>query len=109
MGVQQFLKAALKASMPVFDEESITIGGSTFGAIIDETASRNELGKGASLNERTLVVQFPADSYTGALKSGQFVTARGLQWQIDANDPGAVRRGQIATTLVLVEPERGKQ
>ena len=88
--------------------ETITIAGTSISAIEDETGSSNELGRGANKDERTLVVKFAADAYTGTMKSGTPVTARGLSWQISA-EPESIRKGQIATTLVLVEPERRQE
>ena len=105
MNVQSFLKSALKSSLPTLGAETITIGGTSISAIINETESSNELGRGANKDERTLVVQFAADAYTGSTKSGVTVTARGQTWQISADSP-SIRKGQVATTLTLVEPER---
>lgn len=85
--------------------EEITIGSTKIQAIEDETASSNALAIAATNNERTLVVKFPADAYSGALKSGMTVNARGEDWQI-SSDPDSVRKGQVAITIVLVEPER---
>jgi len=105
MSVQSFLKSALKASLSIMGSETIVIGSTSIQAIEDETGSSNALGTAANNNERTLVVKFAADAYTGALKSGMTVTARGQSWQI-SSEPDSIRKGQIATTLVLVEPER---
>lgn len=105
MSVQSFLKSALKSSLTTLGAETITIGGVTFSAVIDETASSNELGRGANKDERTLIVKFAADAYSGTMKSGTAVTARSQSWQISA-EPDAIRKGQVATTLTLVEPER---
>ncbi len=73
MGVHSFLKSALKASMSTFDAEEITIGSTKLKAIIDEATGSNPLGTGATNNERTMTIQFPADSFTGKLKSGMKV------------------------------------
>ena len=105
MSVQSFLKSALKASLTILGSETITIGGTAISAVIDETASSNALGTAATNNERTLVVKFAADAYSGTLKSGTSVTARAQSWQI-SGEMDSIRKGQIATTLVLVEPER---
>lgn len=85
--------------------EEITIAGVKIQAVIDETTSSNALGIGATNNERTMVVKFPPASYTGTLKSGKAVIARGQTWQI-AGDPDSIRKGQAAITLTLIEPER---
>jgi len=85
--------------------EEITIGSTKIQAIKDETASSNALGKAATNNERMLIVKFPADAFTGTLKSGMMVTARSQIWQI-SSEPDSIRKGQVATTLVLIEPER---
>lgn len=108
MGVQDFLKSALAASLDTFDAETVTIGGTDISAIIDEKQHANPLGAGAKKAERTLTVQFAASAYTDPLTSGQSVDARGETWQISAED-GAIRKGQIATTLILVEPERRRE
>jgi len=105
MNVQTFLKSAFKNSLSTLGAETIVIGGQSISAVEDETTSSNALGTGAANNERNLVVKFPADAYTGTLKSGTAVTARGQTWQI-SSEPDAIRKGQIATTLILVEPER---
>lgn len=88
--------------------EEIIIDGFKIQAIEDETSSSNALGKAATNNERMLVVKFPAAAFAGALKSGMVVTARGQNWQI-SSDSDSIRKGQIATTLVLVEPEKRKE
>lgn len=74
-------------------------------AVEDETTLHNPLGTAATNNERTLVVKFPADAYTSPLKSGMAVTARDQAWQI-SSDPDSIRKGRIAITLTLIEPER---
>ena len=104
MGVQRFIKSAFKASLKTFDAESVTIGGVDIQAVIDTNNSSNSLGLGAVDNERTLVVQFPAD-FTGELKSGMIAVARGEKWQI-SSEAGSIQRGQAAITVTLVEPER---
>lgn len=108
MGVQDFLKSAMASSLDTFDAETITIGSTDISAIIDETTHANPLGVGTKNKERTLTVQFLASAYTDPLTSGQSVTARGETWQISAED-GAISEGQIAITLVLVEPERRRE
>lgn len=105
MGVQKFLKSALKSSMATFDAEEIGIGDTLLHAIIDESRMGSELGIGANKNERTLIVQFPYSSYMGKLKSGMMVYARGQKWQIHVEGE-SIKIGPIATTLTLVEPER---
>ena len=105
MSVQSFLKSALKSSLTTLGAETITIGGTSISAVIDETGSSNELGRGANKDERTLIVKFATDAYTGTMKSGTAVTARSQAWQISA-EPESIRKGQVATTLTLVEPER---
>ena len=85
--------------------EEIIIAGKKIQTIEDQTESSNALGLAANNNERTLVVSFPADAFTGTLKSGTAVTARGQSWQI-SSESGSIRKGQIATTITLVEPER---
>lgn len=105
MNVQSFLKSAFKGSLSMLGSETITIAGRSIQAIEDETQSSNSLGIAASDNERMLVVKFAADAYPGAIKSGMAVQARGQSWQV-SSDPDAIRRGQIATTLTLIEPER---
>src|SRR5690606_34761352 len=90
MGVQQFVKAALKSSLSTFDAESITIGASTIKAVIDDIESNTQSGVGAKHSERTLVVTFPADAISTIPKSGDSVTARGMTWQIHS-EPGSVR------------------
>jgi hypothetical protein len=85
--------------------EQITIGSTKIWAIIDETSSSNALGIGAKNNERNIVVKFAADAYTGTIKSGTTVTARSQQWQVSA-EPDSIRKGPVAITLSLVEPER---
>jgi hypothetical protein len=105
MGVQDFLKGALKRSMETFDAEEILIEGQTVLAIIDETSSANPLGTGAKKDERELTVQFAAADFQGKLKSGMKVTARDEVWQISAED-GGIRKGQVAVTVILVEPGR---
>ncbi len=88
--------------------EWIVIAGTRIQTIQDETTSSNPLEIAATNDERTLIVKFPADAFTGSLVSGMAVEARGLQWQIDAG-LDSIRKGQIATTLTLVEPERRKR
>lgn len=105
MSVQSFLLAAFKKSLPTMGAEEITIGSTKIQAVEDETASSNALGIGATNNERMLVVKFPADSYVGYLKSGMTVLAREQTWQI-SSDPDSIRKGRVAITLVLIEPER---
>jgi len=105
MSVQSFLKSAFKGSLSIMGSETILIGATEVQAIEDEIASSNALGMAATNNERTLVVKFPASAYTGALKSGMIVTAREQTWQI-SGEMDSIRKGQIATTLVLIEPER---
>jgi hypothetical protein len=105
MSVQTFLLTAFKKSLATMGSEEITIGSTKIQAIEDETASSNALAIAATDNERTLVVKFPADAYTGALKSGMTVLARSETWQI-SSDPDSIRKGKIAITIVLVEPER---
>lgn len=105
MNVQSFLKSAFKGSLAIMGSEEIVISGVKIQAIEDEVASSNPLGIAATNNERTLVVKFPADAYTGALKSGMTVTARSQSWQI-SSEPDSIRKGQIATTITLIEPER---
>ncbi len=85
--------------------EEITIGATSIQAVEDETTSSNALAIAALNNERTLIVKFPSSAYTGALKSGMTVLARSQTWQISC-DPDSIRKGQVATTLVLIEPER---
>ena len=85
--------------------EEITIGATVIHAIEDETSSSNALARAATNNERTLVVKFPSDAFAGALKSGMTVTARDQAWQI-SGDQDSVKRGKVAITLTLVEPER---
>lgn len=105
MGVQQFLKSAFKSSMNIMDAEEILIAGTKVMAVIDETRSSNALGTGAKNNERELIAKFPADGYSGPLRSGMRVEARGEKWRIAA-DAGAVTRGLVATSILLHEPER---
>lgn len=105
MSVQRFLLAAFKKSLPTMGAEEITIGSTKIQAVEDETASSNALAIAATDNERTLVVKFPADAYNGALKSGMTVLAREETWQI-SSEPDSIRKGKVAITLVLVEPER---
>jgi hypothetical protein len=105
MSVQRFLLAAFKRSLATMGAEEITIGNMKILAIQDETASSNSLGTGAKNNERNLTVKFAADAYTLPIKSGQRVTARGQQWQVSA-EPESIRKGPVAITLELVEPER---
>lgn len=105
MSVQRFLKSAFTKSLGIMGSEEITIGSTIIQAIEDETGSSNALGKSATNSERTLIVKFVTGAYTGVLKSGTKVQARDQNWQISA-DPDSIRKGQIATTIVLVEPER---
>lgn len=105
MSVQTFLLTAFKKSLATMGSEEITIGSTKIQAIEDETESSNALGIAATDNERTLVVKFPADAYTGELKSGMTVLARSESWQI-SSEPNSIRKGRIAITIVLVEPER---
>lgn len=105
MGIQSQTLAFLKANLSQFDAETITIGATNISAVINEVESSNMLGGGAKRTERSLTVQFAADAYASALRSGQAVTARGQTWQISA-EPGAIRKGIAAITLLLVEPER---
>lgn len=100
------LLSQFKKSLSIMGSEEITIGATKIQAIEDETESSNALAIAATDNERTLVVKFPADAYTGALKSGMTVLARDQTWQISADQGSSIRKGQIAITLVLVEPER---
>jgi len=104
MNVQNFLKSAFKGSLSIMGSEPIVISGVTIQAIEDETASSNALGTAAANNERMLVVKFPADAFTGPLKSGIAVAARAQSWQISA-EPDSIRKGQIATTITLIEKE----
>lgn len=105
MGVQSFVKTAFASCLSTFDAESITVSGVAVSAVIDETASSNALGAGAKKGERGITVQFPSGTLTTTPKSGDTCVARGETWQVSA-DEGAVRIGQIATTLELVEPGR---
>ena len=105
MGAQRFLKAAMSPLMRILDAEEITVDGKALKAVIDETGAANTLGTGAMDNQRTLVVQFPANAITFKPKSGQRVVARGEKWQISSEE-GAIKTGQVATTLILVEPQR---
>jgi hypothetical protein len=105
MGLQAFLKSGFEQSLETFDAETVTIGSESFLAIIDEKTSARPLGVGAQKDERTLVIQFVAGAFTGALSSGQEVTARGEAWQISA-EPDGIRTGQAAVTITLVEPDR---
>ena len=107
MNVQSFLKSALKVSLPMLGAETIIIAGKSIQAVEDETHHSNSLGIAAVDSERMLVVKFPADAFRGAITSGMAVTARGQSWQV-SSDPDAIRKGQIATTLILIEPERRK-
>jgi hypothetical protein len=105
MSAQTLLLSQFKKSLASLGSEEITIGATAIQAIEDETASSNALATAATNNERTLVVKFPADAYTAVLKSGMTVLARSQTWQI-SSDPDSVRKGQVAITIVLVEPER---
>ena len=105
MNIQSFLKSALKSSLTTMGAETISIGGTSIKAIINEMESSNALGRAASKDERTLVVQFASDAYSGSTRSGVMVTARGYTWQISSESP-SIRDGQVAKTLTLVEPER---
>lgn len=91
--------------MGVFDPEEIIIGGVKVMAILDETRSDNQLGTAAMNNRRTLVVQFQTADYSAKIKSGAVVTARAQKWQV-SSDPDSIKKGQVATTLTLIEPER---
>lgn len=91
--------------MSQFDGETITIAGTDVLAVISETESSKELGQGPKKEERSLTAQFSLADYSTAIKSGQTVTARGQTWQV-SSEPGSVRRGAAAVTIVLVEPER---
>jgi hypothetical protein len=108
MSVQSFLLTAFKKSLATMGSEEIIIGSTKIQAVEDETGLSNALAIAATDNERTLVVKFPADAYTGALKSGTTVLARSESWQI-SSDPDSIKKGRIAITLVLVEPERRKE
>jgi hypothetical protein len=105
MSVQSFLLAAFKKSLVMMGAEEITIGSTKIQAVEDETASSNALATAATNNERNLIVKFPADAYAGTLKSGMTVLARSQTWQI-SSDPDSIRKGKVAITIVLVEPER---
>lgn len=105
MGIQNMVKAFLSSSMPQFDGETITIGGSNIIAVISETESANSLGTGPKKTERSITAQFSRADYGATIKSGAVVTARGETWRV-SSDPGAIRRGAAAVTLVLIEPER---
>ena len=108
MSVQDFLKTSMASSMPTFGSETVTIGSESVQAIIDETERSNPLTAGAKSEERTLVIQFPSSSYARQIRSGDRVHARGKDWKVSPED-GSVRKGQIATTLTLVEPERRRE
>lgn len=105
MNIAKFLSSCLKSTLPVFGNEEITIGTTKINAIINEGESSNALGIAATNNERSLSVQFPIDSYSGALKSGMTVSARGESWQI-SGDPGSVSKDMATVLIRLVEPER---
>lgn len=99
------LKSMLSGAMSQFDSETIVIAGTNVPAVINETDLSNSLGAGAKKTERTLVAVFSLADYDASIRSGQSITARGQTWQV-ATEPGSIRRGQVAVTLVLVEPER---
>lgn len=105
MGIQDTVKAMLSRAMDQFDGETIVIGGTSVAAVIDMKEAGEMLSTGAKAAERTLVVVYSVADYSGAVRSGTSVTARGETWQVSP-EPGSIRRGQAAVTLTLVEPER---
>ena len=92
MSVQTFLLSAFKKSLATLGAEEITIGSTKIQASEDETASSNALGRAATNNERTLAVKFPSDAYSGALKSGMKVMARGQAEVRVGGRPFTIRR-----------------
>lgn len=105
MGIQDTVKTMLSREMEKFDGETIVIDGNSVSAVIDMKEVGDLLSTGAKATERTLVVVYSVADYSGAVRSGTSVTARGETWQV-APEPGSIRRGQAAVTLTLVEPER---
>jgi len=107
MGVQQFLKQALKASLPTFDAEDVVFGEVTVQAVINEGSDAGQLGEGADIPNRLLTITFPADALAKPPIPGAVATARGRQWQVASEPP--VHAGQIAITLTLEEPAKRKR
>lgn len=105
MSAISLLKSVAPKLFSILGTEEIFIGSTKVNAVIDETTSSNALGIGATNNERTMVAKFPSGSFTGTLKSGMTVTARGQSWQISA-EMDSIHNGYAAKTITLVEPER---
>lgn len=108
MNIKTFINSAFKKSLAMMGSEEIIIGETKLQAVHDEQISNNPLGLAAKYEERNLIVKFPSSFYSGKLKSGMFVTARGQKWQISSDDGGIIR-GDVSTTLTLIEPERTRE
>jgi hypothetical protein len=103
MGVQSFIKSALKSSLGVMDAEPVTIGDATALAVIDMTDSAMTLDIGGDDNRRSLRAIFAADAFATLPKSGQRATCRGKTWKIIEVDSG-----QAVLSITLEEPDRRK-
>jgi hypothetical protein len=104
MGVQQFIKAALSASLEIMDAEPVIIGDETKKGVIGETEAVLDLMEGGDSNRRSITVVFPANAFTTLPRSGGRATARGETWQIRD-----VESGPAALRITLEEPERRRR
>lgn len=101
MGVQSFIRAALKSSLTKLEAEDVTIGSETASAIIDTDTQSLDLDIGGDNLPRELRCTFAADAFSATIKSGMRATARGLTWKI-----ADVEKGQAGLHLTLQEPDK---
>lgn len=101
MGIQSFIKAALKSSLSTFDAETVTIGEQSGSAVIDMTDASMSLDMGGDDNQRSLRAVFAVDAFDPLPKSGQRATCRGRIWKI-----AEVDTGQAVLSITLTEPDK---
>lgn len=88
MGVQSFIRGALKSSLHHFDPETVTIGGVSASAVIDTTDSGRDLDIGGDNLPRTIRATFAADAFPAPPKAGAKATTRGRAWKITEVESG---------------------
>lgn len=102
MGIQRILKAAFKASLPIFDAEPVSFGTSPpIKVVIDSESKDGGLGYGADEKKRRITFSVPADALPRTPKVGDKFTARGKKWQVDR-----ATTGLVAINIEGVEPEK---